>query len=275
MEQPRHPFQVRPGFGGVIVRFADKRWYLREWHSHPALEMNLVVRGTGSILLEDRRYPLLPGHLVWLWPGQRHVPARWSADMLMWIVEWWDGGYLGKLKRARRGVPRPGDTQVYACRRVDELALQRLQGVLGGAAAAEQADTFNHGLHFALLTLWDEFVRGVPVAREEFLHPRLERVLALLNDPANDMMLAELAKESRLSASHLSLLFRQQTGLTIPAYRNRLRLNAFFALHRQRPEIRLLELALEAGFGSYAQFYRVFTEAVGQTPRRWLVATRE
>ena len=72
-------------------RLSDKRWYLRDWHAHETLEINLVLRGSGQVLLEDRRYPLLPGHLVWLWPGQRHVPSEWSADMLLWIVEWQPG----------------------------------------------------------------------------------------------------------------------------------------------------------------------------------------
>ena len=275
MNQDDQPFTPRPGCGGVIVRFADKRWYLRKWHSHAALEMNLVVRGTGSILLDDRRYPLLPGHLVWLWPGQWHVPARWSADMLMWIIEW-SPDYLGRLKKERgRDVPRPADPGVYACRRVDSGALQRLQGVLAGAAAMERADTFNGGLHFALLALWDEFMRAAPVAREEFLHPKLERVLARLNDTTSEVTLAELARDVGVSPSYLSVLFRQQTGLTIPAYRNRLRLSAFFALYREKPQIRMLELALEAGFGSYAQFYRVFTRAVGRTPRAWISGPRE
>ncbi len=272
MKEPESPFQARPGFEGVIVRFSDKRWYLREWHSHDALEINLVVRGSGSVLLEDRQYPLLPGHLLWLWPGQRHIPARWSSDMLLWIVEWTPTG-LRRLLRARKaGPPRPGDPALFACRRLDAPALEQAQGVLSGAAAIRRPDTFNLGLNFALLMLWDLFTQAQEVESARFLHPKLEQALSLLNDPSNTMNLDQLARALRLSPSYLSVLFKEQTGLAIPDYRNRSRLSLFFSLYRAKPEIRLMELALEAGFGSYAQFFRVFTESVGQSPRTWLKA---
>jgi AraC-like DNA-binding protein len=275
MDYQDSPFHLRPGFGGAVVRFADKRWYLREWHSHEAVEINLVLRGTGSVLLEDRRYPLLPGYLIWLWPGQRHIPSGWSADMLMWIVEW-KSDFFPRLQRARRrDHPRPGDLSQYACRRLEASSLQRVQGILSGVAGMEKPDAYNQGLYFALIAIWDEFVSAKPVARETFLHPKLEQVLGLMNDLSSNLSLEQLAETVKMSPHYLSVLFQKQTGMTVPEYRNRQRLNQFFSLYRARPEIRLLEHVYEAGFGSYAQFYRVFTESTGQTPRQWLRANRQ
>lgn len=273
MDSPEHPFTPKSGFGGVIVRFADKRWYMRDWHSHPVLEINLVVRGSGRVLLENRSYPLLPGHLIWIWPGQWHVPAQWSSDMLMWIVEW-HHDYLAVLQKAR-GRVCPNEPGLHYCRRLDSRALQRMEGILSGTAAAGNADTFNLGLRFALLSLWDEYVRADPVSDERPLNPKLEKVIGRLNGSSDELTLEELAADVRMSPYYLSSLFRQQTGMTIPEYRNRQRLARFFKLYREQPEIRMLQLALDAGFGSYAQFYRVFTAAVGQTPRAWVSATRE
>ena len=273
MDNQDSPFNVKAGFGGVVVRFAEKRWYLREWHSHESLEINLVLRGTGSVLLEDRRYPLLPGHVIWLWPGQRHIPSDWSSDMLMWIVEW-KPEFFSRLQRARRGHPKPGELKNYSCRRLETPAFLRVQGILDGVAGMEKPDAFNQGLNFALLAIWDEFVRAKPVAREAFLHPKLEQVLGLMNDLTTNLSLTQLADAVKMSPHYLSVLFQKQTGLSVPDYRNRQRLNQFFSLYRARPEIRLLEHVYEAGFGSYAQFYRIFTEATGQTPRQWLKSNR-
>ena len=273
---PSHdPFAPQPGYDGVIVRFTDKRWYLRHWHSHPVVEINLVVRGTGSVMLEDRKYPLVPGNLVWLWPGQRHMPVGWSSDMLMWIIEW-HHDYLHILQKARNKDDLvPAQPETYWCRNFDTQTMQYILGILGGVSAMKKADTFNKGLQFALLAIWDEFIQATPVENMEFLHPKLERVLAQLNNPSGEMSLGQLARNVKMSPYYLSTLFREQLGLTIPEYRNRQRLNRFFGLYRAKPEIRLLELALEAGFGSYAQFYRIFTKAVGQTPQSWGKATQE
>jgi len=273
MNEDPSPFFQRPGFDGVVVSLSDKRWYLREWHAHETLEINLVLRGSGQVLLEDRRYPLLPGHLIWLWPGQRHVPSEWSADMLLWIVEW-QPARLMRLKQARRGdAPFPGEAHQSFCRRLDAPALQRLDGLLSAAAALQRPDAFNRGLDFALFALWDEFLAGAPVQDCTAFHPKLEAVLELLGDRDLELSQAQLARRVKMSPFYLSALFQQRTGLTIPAYRNRLRLQEFFRRTHAHPEIRLMQHALDSGFGSYAQFYRIFTAALGLTPRQWLQQT--
>lgn len=273
MNDASSPFFRRPGCDGVVVALADKRWYLRQWHAHDTLEINLVLRGSGQVLLDNRRYPLLPGHLVWLWPGQRHVPSDWSSDMRLWIVEW-RPECLGRLRKARRrDMPAPADPVAPFCRRLAAPVLQRLDGLLAATAALARPDAFNRGLDFALFALWDEFLAAESVADCAAFHPKLEAVLGLLADPDSELTQAQLARRVNLSPFYLSDVFRRQTGLTIPAYRNRLRLQEFFRRFQAHPEIRLLQHALDSGFGSYAQFYRVFASALGVSPREWLRQT--
>jgi transcriptional regulator GlxA family with amidase domain len=57
-------------------------------------------------------------------------------------------------------------------------------------------------------------------------------------------------------------------GISLVDYRNRLRIDRFFeAIQRSGTNTNLLDAALEAGFGSYAQFHRVYRKFVGTTPR--------
>jgi transcriptional regulator GlxA family with amidase domain len=54
-------------------------------------------------------------------------------------------------------------------------------------------------------------------------------------------------------------------GVPLSRYRNRVRLERA----RQRltePRANVLQIALESGFGSYAQFYRIFREETGLSP---------
>ena len=269
MKDAASPFCRRPGFEGVAVSLADKRWYLRDWHAHDAVEANLVLRGSGHVLLDDRRYPLLPGHLAWIWPGQRHVPAQWSSDMLVWVVEW-SPAHLPRLRDARSGdVPPPADPAHAFCRRLPAPALQRMDGLLSAVAAQARADAFNRGLEFALFALWEEYRAAEAVADCSVFHPKLEAAIRILADPKDNPGQAELARRVGLSAYYLSGLFQKQTGMSIPAYRNRLRLQEFFRRVHAHPEIRILSHALDSGFGSYAQFHRVFTAAIGLSPRAW------
>lgn len=102
--------------------------------------------------------------------------------------------------------------------------------------------------------------------------PAVQRLLAAVNrDPL--VSARSLAKELSISAGHLTRLFRSEMGMSLVEYRNRLRIQRFFGLVGRGGD-NLLASALAAGFGSYAQFHRVFRRVVGTTPREYIVGQR-
>jgi len=98
--------------------------------------------------------------------------------------------------------------------------------------------------------------------------PSVQRVVDALNqDPL--VSAQRLAGEIGISSVHLSWLFKAEMGVSVVEYRNRLRIERFFKLV-DRSGGNLLDAAMEAGFGSYSQFHRVFRKLVGTTPREYL-----
>ena len=79
----------------------------------------------------------------------------------------------------------------------------------------------------------------------------------------------EIAAELDISASRLARVFKAEMGMSLVEYRNRLRLDRFAVL-LDKGRTNLLEAALAAGFGSYAQFHRVFRALRHVTPREYL-----
>jgi hypothetical protein len=71
---------------------------------------------------------------------------------------------------------------------------------------------------------------------------------------------------SGVSPSHLSRLFKAQTGVSISRFRNQQRLQRFQLLYGHGRRTTALAAAVEAGFGSYAQLHRVFRELTGRSP---------
>jgi AraC-like DNA-binding protein len=63
--------------------------------------------------------------------------------------------------------------------------------------------------------------------------------------------------------------FRAQIGVSVVGYRNRVRIERFLGLVDLGGG-NLLAAALDAGFGSYAQFHRVFRRLLGVTPKEYL-----
>jgi AraC-like DNA-binding protein len=253
---------------GLVWRH-EPRGRLHHWHRHDEPEYNLVVRGTARYLLSDRRYDLGPGCLVWLFPEQEHLLVDLSPDLVMWI-----GIHRPKpLDRAigdgaNRGL-KERDPAGHFSRLLapeDAAFLARLSEDLAGATDNGLA---NSGLTFLFLTAWERFLRASDLPAGPKLHPAVERAAALLaEDPGAD--LGAVAVGAGLSQWRLSRLFHQQVGQTLVAFRARRRVQRFLNLRREQPERTMLALALDAGFGSYAQFHRAFRSAMGVGPGRYV-----
>lgn len=80
---------------------------------------------------------------------------------------------------------------------------------------------------------------------------------------------AQIAKALGTSADRLGRSFKAEMGESLPEYRNKLRLQRFLALVDPNGGD-LLSCALAAGFGSYAQFNRVFHQCHGIAPITYL-----
>lgn len=105
--------------------------------------------------------------------------------------------------------------------------------------------------------------------------PKTSRFIQkVLSDLERDPRLSGtvLARRFRVSPGHLARTFRTEVGASLVEYRNRLRLERFLAI-AQGGQRNLLEAALEAGFGSYAQFHRVHRRLTGSAPREYIANT--
>jgi len=81
--------------------------------------------------------------------------------------------------------------------------------------------------------------------------------------------LTKLARQAGLSAPRLSRLFKEQTHVSLTAFRQRQCLERFLRIYRAGARYSLTEAALLAGFGSYVQFHRVFRRQMGKSPAEY------
>jgi AraC-like DNA-binding protein len=258
---------VRHVAGGIRVRA----------HRHVELEVNLVVRGTASYLLDSRRYELTPGTLTWLFPGQDHVLVDESADHELW----WAVFTPDLIARSAR-VPhtRPllaDDPSGWFSRRIGTGRARRLHMLFGEVSEAETRDAAlaNAGLAYLLAFAWRAFLDGDALDAGVAVHPAVRKVAQMLQTDPETGDLVRLADIADLSPAHLSRLFKAQIGISISRYRNQQRLRRFLMAYEGGERSTMLAAAMAAGFGSYAQFYRVFRAETGRTPSTLRTAPEE
>jgi AraC-like DNA-binding protein len=257
---------LRKGIDGWVVRHSAGTLRPRS-HRHAELELNLVVRGRASYLMKDRRYDLSADTLTWLFPDQEHVLVDESADHALWWAVFRPSA-VARIATSPHARPLLGRDPVdrYS-RRLDRQRVQRLGALFGELREAGVDDTlFNAGLSYLLAFAWRAFLDSSDVVGDREVHPAVDTVARLLQADPGVGDLTDLARIAGLSPSHLSRLFTTQMGLSISRFRNQQRLDRFMRLYRHGRGTTALAAAHEAGFGSYAQFHRVFRQETGRNP---------
>ncbi|RME68382.1 MAG: AraC family transcriptional regulator, partial [Alphaproteobacteria bacterium] len=268
----REILAIPDGLAGVVwpfwpLRPTDGRYH----HTHEELECNLVTRGEASYLIGSDRVLLRPGRLVWLFPEQAHVLLGETPDFAMWICVARQALLARHCTTPETAMLRQGDPGAPIVATLDADTAHRLH-LLCERLATERDDaaTFDAGLAWLILSAWHATRLARAHATSANIHPAVARAAFLLCDEAAPASLADLARQCGLSAAHLSRLFARELGLSIPAYRNRQRIERALGRLAQGRRINLLTVALESGFGSYAQFHRVFKQVMGTGPAAYL-----
>src|SRR5262249_48768179 len=106
---------------------------------------------------------------------------------------------------------------------------------------------------------------GVPPGAEA----RVARtVREIEHHPEGDLTLGNLAREAALSPFHFLRVFERLTGVTPHQYVLRTRLREAVARLASEPG-KILDLALDCGFGDLSNFNRAFRAELGVSPRAY------
>ena len=277
-----------------LLYLADSTRNLKEIqsHHHNELELNLVVQGTITYVVDGSRFTFLPRTLLWLFPRQEHQLVDRSANAQFYVAVFKPSlirrACRTELYGELRKIVQKQDGVLNTLLNVESFGLIRsiLDSLMQGSLDAEllnleagfgpasgfrfehrDPDTLNAGLHYLLLLCWRCQLTGKPVRDAVTLHPVVRRALALLSSGKSESSLEDLAKACGASKSYLSRMFHRQMGVPMSRYRNSLKLSRFVEEYKQPDQKTLAEAVYAAGFGSYAQFYKVFRQAYGRGPR--------
>jgi AraC-like DNA-binding protein len=178
-------------------------------------------------------------------------------------------------------VNEPGETKIVGQGWVVCTPIRSARGPVGmlyndAGLTGAPIDPGKQGRALVLCTLLGLLLEGLRRARRvasvsnlsATRHPAVAKAVRMLADDPS-LGGAELAAALEVSLSRFARVFKSEMGLSLVDYRNQLRLERFLGLV-DTGGTNLLEAALAAGFGSYAQFHRVFHALRGTTPRAYL-----
>lgn len=239
-----------------------------DWfHRHDEVECNLIVRGAGAYLLNGQRVDLRPNSILWLFPEQEHLLLDQTNDFKMWILVV-KPDYLAQLctdEMTQTLLERKPAGSFL--RHLRQQQFEQLVALCQAVATMhEEPARHNAGLGYLLLSAWSAFQTGSIVPLNDPIHPAIDKIARHIHTGQLADDLQTVAALVDLTPETVSRLFKSQTGISLTAFRNRCRVDRFLEIYGHGHAFTMLESALRAGFGSYAQFYRVFMQVMKITP---------
>jgi AraC-like DNA-binding protein len=271
-----HPLLVPAALAGR-AHFEDHRhpvWrdLVLSAHVHRFVEVFLVVRGSAVVVLGERRMQLSAGGLMFVPPGIEHWTAETSKALRRYNLSVRPALVRRVLgaDEARRVLAK-GQSAVLVAQ-LSAAELESLAGLLSEVVrlSPDQVSRFNAGLGYALASAYVAWSKADHSAVPSTLHPAVAKALALMRGEGLHLGRNALAERTGLSVSHLSRLFVQELGQELREVRNQRRIERALELIREGHTRSLTEAAIDAGFGSYSQFHRVYTRAMGVSPSKQL-----
>lgn len=228
--------------------------FRRPRHFHAEPEVNLVVRGSARLGVGDNVVSLGAGELFLFRPGQDHELLEASTDLELFVL-----ALRPELAARLDGFslrPTNGAGQLTEA----ELAqvLEKLTHISGNVEAS--------AVEVGLSELFQCVQRSLNAP-----HVLSRRAATQLQaDPA--VSARKLAAQLNASPSDVSRRFHDDLGVRLVDYRARLRLMRFVRCVDSGQD--LLDAALNADFGSYAQCHRVFQRFLRCAPQRYFAGAR-
>lgn len=227
--------------------------YRRPRHFHAEPELNVIAGGSATFRVGGRVLTLGAGDVLGFAPGQDHELVGGSRDLVLFAI----------------GLRRELGNDVL--RRSPTALLEPFQARLQADALRElvrhcASSTGQAGADGAVAELWERTQAACRRDRVSASHALTRRALAALNR-APELDREQLASETRACVSEVGRYFQRDLGLTLVAYRARVRLLRF--VERVDAGSSFTAAALDAGFGSYSQCHRVFSDAFACTPREF------
>jgi AraC-like DNA-binding protein/quercetin dioxygenase-like cupin family protein len=235
---------------GLAVTYRDG--HVLDRHIHPWAQLVYAASGVMRIATPTAAWLTPPTRAIWVPGGTPHeIEMRGTVAM-----------------RTLYLAPRGDHPRLAACRAIEvapllrELILHIVR--LGMLDTDDPAQARLEDLLVDLLAAAETAPLELPLPADPRAVSFAERLLA---DPGATLSLAQMARGAGASLRTLQRLFLAETGLSLEAWRGRVRMQqAVVCLSAGAP---VTEAGLDAGYQSTSAFIAAFKRAFGTTPARY------
>ena len=242
------------------------------FHRHKEVELNWVASGEMTYLFGGARAVLGPGRLAAFWAAIPHRVTKLAPGTQFYcvhlplplVLRWrLPGGLTERLlggELVREPEEADGDRRLFERWRQDMV---------------DPVPEARHVVHLELEARLCRLARrlalaGVPApCADERTLSKVEEMAGWIGEQyAEGITAADVARAAGLHPKYAMSLFRRHCGMTLGDYLTQQRLSQAQRL-LVTTDMKIIDIAFAAGFGSVSRFYEAFTRTCGQSPRAY------
>lgn len=244
-----------------------------DYHYHEFCKLFFLLSGTGSYVVEGKRYLLKPGDVVRIGSHCIHRPEFAEGNSYERIILYISPAFLQAQSTGSCNLldcfsekedyvlrPSPKDSSRLLAL-TDKLA-QEISGESYGSQILSRSMLLRILVEINRLALKKDANLPEPVL------PRDNRMLDLIQyldcHFTEDLSVDLLAEQFYLSKYHLMRLFRRETGYSIHAYLSERRL--LYARDLLADGVSATQACFRSGFSCYSSFSRAYSKLFGHAP---------
>ena len=225
-----------------------------ELHSHEFFEIEIILSGSGTHIMNSRSYPLHRG-MIWL-----STPADFHEIILDGEAEYWtiifDETMLSQEQM--QTLFQSNNT----CKVVNEDVLRRLDTA---AQLVYEEHLCDGNLRPLMQYLLDAVIPQKSLFQSD--DPVHQAILYTETFFRNNPSLATVADHVGLSPNYFGNLFKKKTGETYVSYLNRRKVTC--AMMLLESGVSVSTACFESGFGSLSGFLQSFKKVTGMSPNEY------
>jgi len=245
-------------------------------HSHPFVEVAIVLKGTGTYTVDAEEYPINPGDLFFFGSNAIHYITNASSSMELLTLQF-PTALLVDITPVQRNSPSwrlfSSPVSMYIPS-ADAEPFQHIMREIQRNLSEEPMSyiTYVNSLVVLLAISLLRFAahNNIQLTPTK-CNPSMCAALTYIdNNISQHITLRDVAAAAMLSPSYFSASFKRYTGYSLIDYTNAKRIRIASKMLMNNPNVSISEIAIQVGFNNISNFNRAFRKYIGCTPSEYI-----
>ena len=249
------------------------------YHHHDLYEILYIVSGKVLYSVEDKKYELQGGDMILISPTTLHQLNKIIDDTSQRIVLNFTENYINSFSTRNTNllkvfelIEKQGIHKISLDKSYRKIIEDNLESMAKLTLSKEYGADLSYNLRFmqTMLIINHFYMNSIEEAQHflPIVNPTISKIIDYVNNNIhNKITIKEIANHLALSASRLSHLFKEATGISILQYIIKKRLINAKELIRKGES--LTNVSITCGFQDYTSFFRTFKKEYGITPKSY------